>query len=143
VHNSGRTVAIFDEQATYKNADYDVSFYTSNAQLSPKLGYAAMTILATAQANQPIQLSEQGQADPEESKRIRKALAELPTVEVKTLTDIPRRVAFLPHATLVGWLNERELLIVEDHVLVAYNVNTSARRRSNIRVEDAAHVFLR
>lgn len=143
VHNNGKTVTIFDEQATYKNADYDVSFFTSNVWLSPELGYVAMTIAATAQANQPIQLSEQGQADPEESKQIRKALAELPAIEVKTLADALRRVAFLPHAMLVGWLNERELLIVEGHLLVAYNVNTSVRRRSNIRVEDAAHVFLR
>ncbi|HXY78020.1 MAG TPA: hypothetical protein VEH47_04360 [Candidatus Acidoferrales bacterium] len=143
VHNNGKTVTIFDEQATYNNADYDVSFFTSNARLSPELGFIAMTIAATAQANQPIQLSEQGQADPEESKQIRKALAELPAVEVKTLADPPRRVAFLPHATLVGWLNERELLLMEDRVLVAYNVKTTARRRSNIRVEDAAHVYLR
>jgi hypothetical protein len=52
-------------------------------------------------------------------------------------------VAFLPHATLVGWLNQRELLIVEDHMLVTYNVSTGTRRKSNVRVEDAAHVFLR
>jgi hypothetical protein len=120
-----------------------VSFYTSNARLSPELEYAAMTITATAQVDQPIQLSEQGQADPEESKQIRKALTELPAVEVKTLADPPQRVAFVPHATLVGWISEKELLVVEDHVLVAYHVNTGARRKSSFRVEDAAHVFLR
>jgi len=143
VRNNGKTVEVFDEQATYQNADYDVSFYTSNALLSPELEYVGMTVAATAQVNQPIQLSEQGQADPEESKQIRKALAELPAVEVKTLADAPRQVAFLPHARLVGWLNEKEVLIVEDHVLVAYNVANRARRKSSVRVEDAAHVFLR
>jgi hypothetical protein len=143
VLSNGHTVTVFDEQATYKNADYDVSFYTSNAQLSPDLSHVAMTIAATAQVNQPIQLSEQGQADPEESKRIRKALAELPAVEVKILADVPRREAFLPHATLLGWLNENELLIEEDHALVAYNLRSGARRKSGVRVEDAAHVFLR
>lgn len=143
VRNNGETVTVFDEQATYKNADYDVSFYTSNARLSPALGYVAMTVVATAQVNQPIQLSEQGQADPEESKRIRKALAELPAVAVKTLADLPRQVALLPHAGLVGWISEKELLIVEGHLLVAYNVATGARRKSSVRVEDAAHVFLR
>jgi len=35
------------------------------------------------------------------------------------------------------------LLIVEDHLLVAYNVGTGARRKSSIRVEDVARVFLR
>ena len=145
----GKTRTIFDEQATYKNSDYDVSFFTSNArvspnaQLSPDHGLVAMTIMATAQPNQPIQLAEEGQANPEESRQIRKALAELPAVEVKTLEDSPRRVAFLPHATLVGWISEKELLIVEEHLLVVYNLATGARRKSTVRVDDAARVFLR
>ncbi len=143
VHANGKTRILFDEQATYKNPDYDVSFFTSNARLSPELASLAMTITATAKANQPIQLAEQGQASPEESKQIRKALTDLPAVEVKTLEDSPRRIAFLPHAMLVGWISEKELLIVEDHLLVVYNVGTGARRKSSVRVEDAAHVFLR
>jgi hypothetical protein len=143
VHTKGKTLTLFDELATYKNPDYDVSFYTSNARLSPGLAHLAMTITATAKANQTIQLAEQGQANPEESKQIRKALADLPAVEVKTLEDLPRRVAFLPHASLVGWIGEKELLIVEDHLLVAYHLGTGARRKSSVRVEDAGHVFLR
>src|ERR1035437_5378445 len=135
--------AVFDEQATYKNPDYDVSFYTSNARLSPELGYVAMTIASTAQANKPIQLADQGEANPEESQRIRKGLVDLPAVEVKSMEDAPRRVAFVPHAVLVGWISEKEILIVEDHVLVVYNVGTGARRKSSARVEDAARVFLR
>lgn len=142
VRASGKTLTVFDEQAAYKNADYDVSFYTSNARLSPELGFVAMTITATAQANKPIQISQQGQASPEESKQIRKALAELPVVEVKSIEGSPRRVAFLPHTSLVGWIAEKELLIVEDHVLIVYNVGTGARRKSNVRVEDAGRVFL-
>jgi len=148
VRSSGKMSTVFDEQATYKNADYDVSFYTSKALRSPDLRSVAMTITATAEANKPIQLSEQGQANPEESKQIRKALAELPAVEVKSVEvksgeDAPHRVAFVPHATLVGWLSEKELLLVENHVLVAYNVGTGARRKSSVRVEDAGRVFLR
>jgi len=143
VVSDGKTRTVFDEQATYKNADYDVSFYTTNARLSPDSGTIAMTIVATAQSNKPIQLSEQGQANPEESQRIRKALVDLPAIEVKTVEDAPRRVAFLPHAVLVGWINDKEILIVQDHLLVAYNVGTSARRKSTVRVEDAARVFLR
>jgi hypothetical protein len=102
-----------------------------------------MTIVATTTANQPIQLTEQGQASPEESKQIRKALADLPAVEVKSVEDTPRRIALVPHATLVGWISEKELLVVEDHLLVAYNVGTGARRKSSVKVEDAARVFLR
>ena len=143
VISNGRKLVVFDELSTYKNADYDISFYTSNARLSPDLGSVAMTIVATTTANQPIQLTEQGQASPEESKQIRKALAELPAVEVKSIEDSPRRIALVPHATLVGWISEKELLVVEDHLLVAYNVSTGARRKSSVKVEDAARVFLR
>ena len=134
---------IFDEGVQYQNSDYDVSFYTSNARLSPELGRVAMTIVSTAEANKPIQLAEQGQADPEESQRIRKALTQLPAVEVKSMEDTPRRIACVPNATLVGWLSEKELLIVEDHVLVVYNVGTGGRRKSGVRVDDAGRVFLR
>ncbi|HME35605.1 MAG TPA: hypothetical protein VKF84_10245 [Candidatus Sulfotelmatobacter sp.] len=143
VLTKGKKLTVFDELATYKNPDYDVSFYTSNARLSPQWGSVAMTIVSTAESNKPIQLAEQGQANPEESQRIRKALAELPAVEVKSMDDAPRRVAFIPHAVLVGWLSEKEILILEDHTLAAYNVETGARRKSTVRVDDAAQVFLR
>jgi hypothetical protein len=143
VLSSGKKRAVFDEQATYKNPDYDVSFYTSTARLSPELGYVAMTIVSTAQLNKPFQLSEEGDANPEESQRIRKGLAELPAVEVKSMEDTSRRVGFVPHAVLVGWISEKEVLIVEDHALVVYSVGTGSRRKSSIRVEDAGRVFLR
>jgi hypothetical protein len=143
LHLQGKTLTVFDELAAYKNPDYDISFYTENGKLSPDRGSVAFTIAATAQPNKPIQLSEQGQANPEESQRIRKALLDLPAVEVKSVEDSPRRIAFLPHATLVGWISEKEILIVEGHLLVAYNVASGTRRKSNIRVEDVAHVFLR
>jgi len=143
VLTGGKKITVFDEQATYKNSDYDVSFFTSNAKLSPDLGRVAMTIASTAQANKAIQLSEQGQSNPEESQRIRKALAELPAVEVKSVEDEPKQISFLPHTVLVGWISDKELLIVEDHLLVAYNVSTGTRRKSSVRVEDAARVFLR
>jgi hypothetical protein len=143
LHLRGKTLTVFDEQAAYKNPDYDVSFYTENGKLSPNLGFAALTIVATAQPNKPIQLAEQGQSNPEESQRIRKALSDLPAVEIKSTEDVPRHIAFLPHATLVGWISDKEILIVEGHLLVAYNVTNGTRRKSNIHVEDAAHAFLR
>lgn len=140
---NGKKLTLFDEQATYKNADYDVSFFTANARLSPEGKYAALTIGATAQSNKPIQLSEQGQANPEESQRIRKALAELPVVLVKSMDDPPKQVASVPHASLVGWISEKEMLIVEEHLLAIYNVESGTRKKSTVRVEDASHAFLR
>jgi hypothetical protein len=139
----GKTLTVFDELATYKNPDYDVSFSTENGKLAPGFGSVAFTIVATAKPNTPIQLAEQGQANPEESQRIRKALLDLPAVEIKSVEDSPRRMAFLPQATLVGWISDREILIVEGHFLVAYDLANGKRRKSNIRVEDVAHVFLR
>jgi hypothetical protein len=143
VLSNGKSQTIFDEFATYKNSDYDVSFFTSSARLSPDMKSVAMTISATAQANKPIQLAEEGQANPEESQRIRKALADLPAVGVKSIEDSPKQVAFVPHATLVGWLSDKELLIVEDRVLVVYTVGSGVRRKSTVKVDDAARVFLR
>jgi hypothetical protein len=143
LHLHGKTVTVFDEQAAYKNPDYDVSFSTETGKLSPDLDSVALTIVATSKPNTPIQLAEQGQANPEESQRIRKALLDLPAVEVKTVGDSPRRIAFLPHATLVGWIGAKEILIIEGHLLIAYNVVSGTRRKSSIRVEDTGLVFLR
>jgi hypothetical protein len=143
-----KTLTVFDERSEYSNPDYDVSFYTQNGKLAPDRSAVAFTIVATAKPNAPIQISKDGQPNPEESQRIRKGLLELPAVEVKSLDaksgdDSPRRIAFVPHATLVGWIGDKELLIVEGNLLIAYNVASGARRKSNIRVQDAAHVFLR
>jgi hypothetical protein len=143
VRKDRKKLTVFDELSAYKNADYDVSFFTTNAQLSLDLDLVAMTIAATATPNQTIQLAEQGQANPEESKEVRKNLAELPAVEVKTVDDSTKRIAFLPHATAIGWISEKELLIVEDHMLVLYNVGTGARKKSSVRVEDAGRVWVR
>jgi len=125
-----------------------VSFYTQNGQLAPDLGSVALTINATSKPNTPIQLAGQGQANPEESKDIRKALLDLPAVEVKSVNvrngeGAPRRLAFLPHATLVGWINDKEILIVENHILAAYSIANGSLRKSTITVEDYEHVFLR
>jgi len=139
----GRTVVLFDERVQFKNPDYDVSFFTENAKLSPEHAQVAMTIEASAKSSAPIQLSEQGQANPPESLRIRKALADMPAVEVVSAVDPSKRSAYLPHAFLVGWLNAKEILIVENHVLVAYNVVAGTRRRSTIKVEDPSFVFVR
>ncbi len=142
VHAAGKDIVVFDEQATYKNPDYDVSFYTANARLSSDLSHIAMTVTATAQSNKPIQEAQQGQANPEELQRIRKSLAELPAVAVRTVEDNSQQVLFLPHATLVGWIGENELLILENHLLVAYNIVSKARRKSTVRVEDGTRTFL-
>jgi hypothetical protein len=138
-----KTLTIFDERAQFNNPDYDVSFYTQNGKLSPDVTHVATTIVATAGPNRAIQLTADGQASPEELQSIRKALAELPAVEVKSVEDSPRRTAYLPHAEVVGWLSEKEILIIEDHVLATYNLATGVRHKSSVRVDDLADVYLR
>jgi len=139
----GKTIVLFDERVQFKNPDYDVSFFTENAKISPEHAHVAMTIEASAKSSAPIQLSEQGQANPAESLRIRKALTDLPVVEVVSAVDPSKRSAYLPRAFLIGWLNAKEILIVENHVLVAYNVSAGTRRRSTIKVTDPSFVFIR
>jgi len=139
----GKSSTLFDERARYSNNNYDVSFFTSNANLSPDVSLVAMTISSTAKAGQEIRLADSGTSDPQELARIRKALTELPAVEVISPADRGKRLAFLPHATLIGWLNEKEILIVEDHLLASFNVATGARRKSGIKVPDETHAFLR
>jgi len=141
--NAGKKSVIFNEREQFKNPDYDVSFYTENAKIAPNQETVAMTIVSTAKAGGTIQLSEQGQANPAESQRIRKALADLPAVQIVSVTEPGKRLAFLPHAFVAGWLNEREVLIVENQLLVAYNVSTGARRRSGVRVTDPSLVVVR
>jgi hypothetical protein len=140
---NGEKLTVFDERETYKNPDYDVSFFTASAKLSPDSARIAITITATAQPGKPIQLSDEGEGNPEESQSIRKALTALPAVAVKTVEAPPKQVAFVPHASLVDWINDKELLIVEDHLLVVYSVASGSKRKSNVHVEDAAYVFLR
>ena len=140
---NGKKLTVFDERETYKNPDYDVSFYTREARLSPGSGYVAMTIVATETGDKPIQLAEGGQANPEEAKEIRKALADLPAVVVKSLGDESKQVAFVPHAELVGWISEKEALIVEDHALVGLDVKTGAKRKSGVKVEEVGRVWVR
>lgn len=142
VRNRDKSVVVFDERQTFKNPDYDVSFFTANAKLSPGLGNVAMTVAATATPNQTIQLAEDGQANPEESKAIRKALGDLPAVEV-TSAEGGKRVAYVPHASVVGWISEKELLMVEERELVVLDVGTGAKRKSGVKVEDAGKVWVR
>jgi len=138
-----KKIVLFDEREQYKNPDYDVSFFTANAKLSPDRAAVAMTIQSSAKPGGAIQLSEEGQGNPAESQRIRKALAELPAVQVMSTSESGKRLAFLPHASVAGWLNDKELLIVENQFLVAYNLSTGARRKSEIKVANPAYVIVR
>ncbi len=137
------TDILFDEWARYGNSDYDVSFLTSNASLSPDTRFVAVTIVATTRTDQDIRLSSQGQENPAELERIRREINELPAVEVMNVAGAGDPVLRVPRATLIGWLSDTEILLLEDQVLVALDTASGSRRPSSIQVPQLAHVFLR
>ena len=139
----GRNTVLFDERERYSNPDYDMSFFTLNARLSPGASFAALAIISSAQPGSEIRLSSDGKADAKELARIRAAVDELPAVEVIRLEDPPKRSVLIPHTELAGWLSDQEVLLVETGALVALNVSTGTRRKSQIQVSSAANVFLR
>ena len=143
LYRDGKKTVIFDERARYKNPNYDVSFFTSNAKIAPDLSAVAMTIQATVKPGAPIQLAEQGQANPPESERLRKILPELPAVQVVAAGEGSKQIAYVPRASTAGWLNEKELVIVEGGVVVVFTPSTGTKRKSAIKVADAAFVFVR
>ncbi|MGH7782268.1 MAG: hypothetical protein ACRD59_09475 [Candidatus Acidiferrales bacterium] len=140
---NGKTTLLFDEFKRYQNQDYDVSFFTSTAKLAPNAAFVAFTVVATQNAGTEIRLSDSGKPNPGELARIQKALAELPQVEVVGVGDPPKPVARMAHAMLVGWINDQEILLVENDFLVAFNVTSGTRRVSNIKMAKESHAFLR
>src|SRR5262249_33762818 len=78
----GKPSALFDEREAYKNNNYDVSFAATTAVLSPDRGLVAMTITATQPAGTDIRLSSDGKENQGELEGIRRALGDMPAVEV-------------------------------------------------------------
>jgi hypothetical protein len=143
LYSDGRETVLFDELRRYRNPNYDVSFFTSNARFSPDLRSIAMTILSTAMPGNEIRLTDEGKPNPDELARIQKSILGLPAVEV-IRTDTPSKpFALFPHSSLVGWLNENEILIIENGVLAAIDIFKGNRRSSPVKVADESFVFLR
>jgi hypothetical protein len=140
---SGKNLVLFDERQRYSNADYDVSFFTSNARQSPDGSSIAATVVSTAKPGDKIRLASEGKENLRELARIRESIASLPAVEVYHAADPSKRLISLPNATLVGWLNNREILIIESGVLAAYDIPTNARTISDIKVSQEDSEFVR
>jgi hypothetical protein len=140
---NGKGSVIYDEVNRYANSNYDVSFYTADARLAASSAMLAYTIVSTARADSDIRLSADGKENPDELARVRKAIADLPAVEVVQLGNTPRSVAIIPHAALVGWVSDRELLVAQDGRLAVYDTRGSKRKEIAIRVRSAADAFLR
>jgi hypothetical protein len=103
----------------------------------------AYTVVSTARTDSQIRLSSEGKENIEELARVRKAIAELPAVVVVQLGIQPRSETIIRHAALVGWLNEREILVASDGQVTVYDICSSKRKETAIRVRSAADAFLR
>src|SRR5258708_22509033 len=67
---NGKRAILFDEFQHYQNQNYDVSFFTANAKLSPHSTLTALTITATQEPGGEIRLSDSGKANATELSRI-------------------------------------------------------------------------
>ncbi len=139
---NGKKTRIFDERQKYGNANYDVSFYTVNAGLSPSGSTVAITLSSTAKPGDEIRLADEGKENPVELARIRKALDALPETEVISLANRTRPLVSLPRASFAGWLSDHEILVVENGVLTGYDVVSKMRRISGIKVSSPSVVFV-
>ncbi len=136
--DSSRTV--FDEWARFRNRNYDVSFFTASASISPEGMRVAYTVHATATATQEIPASAEGHPDTLELASIRRSIADLPLVEIHEVLPLSVVLQQLAHCELVGWASDSEVIVVEKRRVVAVDVTTGHRRPSGIRVRDARDV---
>jgi hypothetical protein len=139
----GQISVLYDESDRYGNRDYDLSFYTADARSGPRTELLAYTVVSTAGPATEIRLSSEAKDNAEELTRIRKAIAELPAVEVIQLGIRVRTLIVLHHANLVGWLNDSEILVVQGGRLAVYDIRGTKRKQTTIQVRSATDVFLR
>jgi hypothetical protein len=143
VFTSGKSVPIFDERRRYGNPDYDVSFHTSNAALSPSGSTVGVTIVSTAKPGEETRLADSGKENPMELTHLRKSLEAMPVTEVISVTNPSKPLLSLPHAEFAGWLNGDEILMVENGVLTVVDIAGGIRKSSPIKVRDLSTVYVR
>ncbi len=141
----GAVTVLYDEFARFANVDYDVSFALANARLAPGNRLLAYTLVADVGGDSgQVRLSSSGKPNPAELQRVRETLAQMPEVEVTEVSGgAPRRLTTIPHAGLVGWLSEHELLLAQGGRLVVYDLRGGAIRPTGIPVRSERDAFLR
>jgi hypothetical protein len=137
------SVTLFDERQQYQNVNYDVSFFVSRAKLSPNHRLAAMTVQASQKATDDIRLADEGHDNPAELAQIKAMLPQMPAVQIVQAAGGSKPLATINGSSLVGWLSDSEILMVESGMLVAFDVAKQTRRKSTIKVEKESYAFLR
>jgi len=141
VIKAGQRILLFDEFKRFGNADYDISFYSTAAAISPGRALIAHSI-ESEKIEDDIRLSSDGKDNPAALKRIRAVSGELPITEIIDLSDPSNAIATIPHVKVIGWLNDRELLVIDDGLLAVYDPRGKKSRATTVRVTGAG-AFLR
>jgi hypothetical protein len=139
----GKNTVIFDEQKRYFNTNYDVSFYTSKTKQSPDGSLVAINIASTARPGVEFRLSSSGKNNPGELARIRQTCDTLPAVEVFRVAEPTKPLLTLPRASFAGWLNDREILAVENGALFTFDISKNTRTDTGIKISKESGVFVR
>lgn len=142
LYRNEQATVIYDERQRFHNDNYDVSFFTSGIKLSPTGRRFAYTLASTAPTGVEIRLASDGKNNPEELKRVKQAIADLPRVEVLNIAD-PKKIVISLHGEFAGWLDEERLLIVQAGELVVIEADSGARSPTKIKAENAQRVFVR
>ena len=141
--SKGSIRLIFDEREKFSNPNYDVSFYTLKALLSPDGSHIAFLIATTQRENDAIRLSSMGKENPNELVRIRKAIQTMPLVDVIPASDPDTPLMSIQGASMAGWLNEREILVVQNGVLARCDILTNACTNTPVTVQKNSAIFIR
>jgi hypothetical protein len=134
---------IYDERRRFHNDNYDVSFFTANAALSPDTQRVAYTIAASFLPEGEIRLSSDGKPNPDELKAIRTALAELPRVEVVAPSAPDQVIVSIAKSELIGWLDGQRLLVLKNGEVQVVDANSGKLSATGIKADAAKFVFLR
>ncbi|MEJ2247170.1 MAG: hypothetical protein P8Y80_13995 [Acidobacteriota bacterium] len=135
--------SIFDEREKFSNSNYDVSFYTSKARLSPDGSHIAVNTASTQRESDAIRLSSTGRENSNELARIQAAIKAMPSVEVIQTSGSDTPLVSIPNASLAGWLNIQEVLVVREGVLVRCDISTNGCRNTPVAVKKDSIIFIR
>jgi hypothetical protein len=139
---NGVTTVRFDERQRFHNDNYDVSFYTANAWLSPDLTKLAYSVVTSAQPGEELRLNEDGKDNPAELERVKKALAEMPMAEVVGVSGSATLLS-VSRAEVVGWLDNARILIVGGGEVKIVDIASGKQTATGVKADAAKYVFLR
>jgi hypothetical protein len=150
---SGQASILFDEWKRFGNSDYDITFWSANARLSPDRARVAHTLdrvfvdetLGRANSSDPapnIRLAESAtKPNPAALARIHREMRPLPAVEVLALDGaVERRIA---HRRLIGWRDPDRLVLLAGRSVVIFDTRTGQEYATGIQAEDVHRIWLR